>query len=549
MSTLELSQAQQSLRHSEDRFSSLFEVANDAMALSDAEGMVLEANPAYFQLYGFSAEEVIGHSFAIIFPAQQRQWAVERYQHLFSTAQDSQIYESNTLHKDGTPQIVQTRTAYLTRDGQRTAMLSVIRDITAQKKQALHQLFLIEAGKTLASSLDYEATLTNVAKLAAPQIADWCAVDLVDEQGSIQRVVVTHVDPEKVAWAYELHRQYPPSLEGETGFAKVIKTGQSDYYARITDEILVTAAAQDTLLLKIMRELDFRSSVVVALSARGRTFGAITLVTTGDSGRALTPEDVTLAEELARIAALAVDNARLQTTLKQYARDLKHSNEELERFAYIASHDLQEPLRTITSYLQLLTQRYTAVFDQDARDFIGFAVDGATRMRVLINDLLAYSHIKTDVRDFVPFSSEAALKTALTNMKVKIEESQAKIIYENLPTITGNENQFVQLFQNLISNAMKFQGENPPEIRVSARRNPNEWLFAISDNGIGIAQENLEQIFIMFQRLHTREKYPGTGIGLAICKKVVEHHRGKLWAESKVGEGTTFYFTIPADVS
>jgi two-component system, chemotaxis family, sensor kinase Cph1 len=226
---------------------------------------------------------------------------------------------------------------------------------------------------------------------------------------------------------------------------------------------------------------------------------------------------------------------------------LKRSNEELERFAYIASHDLQEPLRMIALYLQLLEQRYQDLLDQDAREFIGFAVDGAARMKTMIGDILAYSRVKTDERNFVSFSSEDTLKTALENMQVKIAESQANVRYENLPHITGNENQFVQLFQNLVSNAIKFRSEQPPEIHVSASRHNHEWLFAVRDNGIGIEEQYLERIFVMFKRLHTKEKYPGTGIGLAVCRKVIEHHRGRIWAESKLGEGTTFYFTVPTD--
>lgn len=235
-----------------------------------------------------------------------------------------------------------------------------------------------------------------------------------------------------------------------------------------------------------------------------------------------------------------------EQALEQYALDLKRTNDELERFAYITSHDLQEPLRMVTSYLQLLKQRYSHAFDESGHEFIGFAVDGALRMKMLINDLLIYSHIKADEHNFITFSSGVALQKALMNLQLKIEETGAAIDYTDLPTITGSENQFVQLFQNLVGNAIKFHGENPPVIKITAQRQGTEWLFTVSDNGIGIAPEYLQRIFVMFQRLHTREQYPGTGIGLAICKKVVEYHRGKLWVESTVGEGTTFYFTIPA---
>jgi chemotaxis family two-component system sensor kinase Cph1 len=232
--------------------------------------------------------------------------------------------------------------------------------------------------------------------------------------------------------------------------------------------------------------------------------------------------------------------------LEQYASDLKRSNQELEQFAYIASHDLQEPLRTITSYMELLSMRYSEKLDQDAREFIDFAMSGAKRMRALINDLLAYSRVTVNEKAaFAAFNTDKALETALQNLRKEIEESEATVIYEALPAVIGNEGQFVQLFQNLISNAIKFRRDIKPEVRVSAQQQEAEWLFAVQDNGIGIESAYLERIFVIFQRLHKRNAYPGTGIGLAICKKVVEYHRGHLWAESQPGQGTTFCFTIP----
>lgn len=697
--------------------------------------------------------------------------------------------------------------------------VTITRDITAQKKQQILQEFLIAAGKALASSLDYKTTLANVAKLVTPKLADWCAIDLLDEQGGINRVAVAHVDPAKVAWAYELHQRYPPKTDSNTGVGKILRTGQTEYYPTITDEMLIAAAGSDNDLLAIAREIGFRASAAVPLTARGHTFGVITLVTTIDSGRYLSQEDVALAEELGRMAALAVDNAKLyeqteaqrerfevtlrsigdaviaadaqgvielmtpvaeqltgwkqteaignpvsavfkivdesisvksepptgvaspepanlaipnhtllikqrgqaipiehnaspikdrhgnltgevlvfrdiserrraererlqltrlleaerrrlrnilenvpgmvwegdlisenqaltyvnnyaekllgysaadwmtipglgrqiiypddlatfiqqlrdtvergqtamtlrlqarakdgrlvpietyltvtqdaaanptvayglimditqrldaENALRQYAHDLKRSNEELEQFAYVASHDLQEPLRMVTSYLQLLEQRYDSLFDKDAHEFINFAVDGATRMKALINDLLAYSRVKTDKRNFVSFTANEALTLALANLRTKIEDSQAQIISESLPTLMGNKNQFVQLFQNLISNAIKFRGESAPHIHISANRSGDDWVFAVQDNGIGIESQYLDRIFLMFQRLHPVGTYQGSGIGLTICKKVVEHHRGRIWAESKPGEGSTFYFTVPADAN
>lgn len=234
-----------------------------------------------------------------------------------------------------------------------------------------------------------------------------------------------------------------------------------------------------------------------------------------------------------------------ENALRQSALDLKRSNEQLEQFAYVASHDLQEPLRMITSYLQLLERRYKTQLDQDASEFISYAVDGATRMKALINDLLAYSRVKTGEQNFKLFNTQTALEQAIHNLQMTITDEKAEITIENMPSINGDEAQFVQLFQNLLSNAIKFHGDTPPQITVKGERVGNEWKLCVRDNGIGMEPQYLERIFVIFQRLHSKEQYPGTGIGLAICKKVVEHHGGRIWAESKLGLGTTFWFTVP----
>jgi light-regulated signal transduction histidine kinase (bacteriophytochrome) len=225
--------------------------------------------------------------------------------------------------------------------------------------------------------------------------------------------------------------------------------------------------------------------------------------------------------------------------------ELARSNAELEQFAYIASHDLQEPLRMVSSFVQLLEKRYKGKLDQDADDFINYAVDGANRMQRLITDLLAYSRVGSRGKHFKPVSSEVALDRALSNLQVIIKQSGAVVTRDPLPVVMGDDIQLVQLFQNLIGNAIKFCGDRAPYIHISADQQEGEWVFSIRDNGIGIEPEYLGRIFLIFQRLHDRKKYPGTGIGLAICKKVVERHGGGIWADSKSGGGSTFYFTIP----
>jgi PAS domain S-box-containing protein len=241
------------------------------------------------------------------------------------------------------------------------------------------------------------------------------------------------------------------------------------------------------------------------------------------------------------------EQMNIRQSLEGYTAELARSNEELQQFAYVASHDLQEPLRMVASYLQLLEMRYRDQLDQDAKEFIDYAVDGATRMKSLINALLSYSRVETRGKPFVQVDCESVLERALFNLQTLIQEAHAVIMHDPLPTVMADDEQLVQVFQNLIGNAIKFRDSRVPEVRIGAVQRETDWLFCVRDNGIGIEADYLQRVFVIFQRLHTRQEYEGTGIGLAICQKIIKRHHGSIWVESTPDEGSTFYFTLPIE--
>ncbi|HSW08306.1 sensor histidine kinase [Aquabacterium sp.] len=301
---------------------------------------------------------------------------------------------------------------------------------------------------------------------------------------------------------------------------------------------------------------DLREIPVIFMSARVETGDKLIGFSSGAVDYVAKPVDS--AELLARVEthlALAALRRQLSAQNLQLRREiaareevqeaLKRSNAELEQLAYVASHDMQEPLRMIASYLQLVAKRYHDQLDANGQEFIGFAVDGAKRMQALINDMLAYSRLGTKARPLAPVDAADAVQLALQHLRVAMEESGAQVACGVLPTVLGDAPQLVQLLQNLVGNAIKFRGGTAPQIRIDCVPDDAGWCFSVRDNGIGIAPEFGERIFVMFQRLHGRDAYPGTGIGLALCKRIVERHGGRIWVEPAEGGGSVFRFTLP----
>jgi PAS domain S-box-containing protein len=254
------------------------------------------------------------------------------------------------------------------------------------------------------------------------------------------------------------------------------------------------------------------------------------------------PADLVLVRDI-------TERKQAEEKLKRTLEELTRSNAELQQFAYVASHDLQEPLRMVSSFVQLLAKRYSDKLDAEAGEYIGFALNGASRMHHLISDLLAFSRVGTRGKPFQPFAAGDALQEAIANLQLSIQDTGASVTSDPLPEISGDQSQFVQLFQNLIENAVKFHGSEPSRVHVAATTRDSEVVFTVKDNGIGIDPRHFERIFTIFQRLHAPGKYAGTGIGLAICKKIVERHAGRIWVESEEGKGSTFYFSVPSSAA
>jgi signal transduction histidine kinase len=418
--------------------------------------------------------------------------------------------------------------------------------------------FLAEASAVLSESLDYSTRLKQLAQLAVPRFADWCSIDILEGNGLLTRLAVVHTDPAKVEYAYELQSRYPPDPNASRGAYNVVRTGQSEMVAEITDELLV-ASAMDEEQLTIVRALGLKSAMSVPLMAHGRALGVMGLVM-AESGRHYNADDLALAGDLARRAALLIDNARLFQQAQQLNAELERrvaertaqlesTNRELEAFSYSVSHDLRAPLRALDGFSQALQADYGQVLDEDGQDFLNRIRAGSQRMGQLIDDLISLSRLTRAEMHFKPVD----LSELVRNIVVEMRESQpgrsVDIVIQNTPVVQGDESLLRAMLHNLLSNAWKFTSKKP-DTRIEFGVNyPNGMpVYYVRDNGAGFNMDYADKLFGAFQRLHRTTEFEGNGIGLATVQRIVHRHGGRIWAEGVVNQGATFSFSFQHEV-
>jgi two-component system sensor kinase FixL len=480
------------LRESEGRLRAIVETAVDGIITIDEQGLVTSFNPAAVRLFGYEPAEVTGQNINLLMPDPYR----EEHDGYLSNYRNTGVKKIIGIgrevigkRKDGT-QFPMELAVSETPSGNRRIFTGIVRDITERKRaEEVHAMLaaIVESsddaiiGKTLGGTI----ATWNV---GAERIFGYTADEAVGKNISIL------MPPER--------------LHEEVNIQQRLARGESIEHF---DTVRVT---------KDSRKIEVSLTVSPIRNAAGTIVGA------------------------SKIARDITARKRAEESLAHQAEELARSNMELERFAYIASHDLQEPLRSIQSFAQLLQRHCGGSLSGDAAEYLGYITGGVQRMQTLISDLLAYSRVNSQGAAFVPADCNEICDRVLEDLQASIDSNHAKVTIEPLPIVVGDPTQLGQVFQNLLVNAIKFHGKRTPCISVWARETSSEWVFAVKDNGIGIAAEYFDRIFIIFQRLHTIEEYSGTGIGLAVCKKIAERHRGRIWVESVVGEGSTFYFSI-----
>jgi PAS domain S-box-containing protein len=463
---------------------SLLEASLDPLVTISPDGKITDVNEATVKVTGRARDELIGTDFSDYFtdPESARRGYLEVFDKGSVVDYPLTICDQSGKLTD----VLYNASLYKDQRGKVLGVFAAARDVTAQRQAAQYARSLLEASLDPLVTISPDGKITDVNE-ATVKVTGRARDELIGTDFSDY-----FTDPESA----------------RRGYLEVFDKGSVvDYPLTICDQ---SGKLTDVL---------YNASLYK--DQRGKVLGVFAAA-----------RDVT-------------ERKRAEETLARQAQELRSSNAELERFAYVASHDLQEPLRMVTSYLQLVEERYRDRIDENGRVFIDYAVDGAARMQQLINGLLTLSRVATKGHRLEEVDAQVALEHATQNLAIAIRESEAKLTHGRLPVVFADPTQLTQLFQNLIANAIKFAAGRTPKIHIDSVSEKTQWLFRVCDNGIGIDMEYAERIFDIFQRLHGREQYPGTGIGLAISKRIVERHGGRIWVESEPGQGSTFFFTLP----
>jgi PAS domain S-box-containing protein len=512
----------------------LLEAAPDAMVVVNQCGEIVLLNVQAEKQFGYRRDELIGQSIKDIIPEGFAERLIADGTRTAAEALAQQIgtgIELTGRRKDGSEFPIEILLSPL-EDPEGILVMAAIRDITKRKqteealRQSEERRCLLENGRLHGSG---KVTRDVTARKKAEE-------DLRDSEEMVRMAVEAaemgtwfwNVQRDEISWSDKFGALFGLTSNAKLTYKLIIQVIHQDDRQRLDQSV------QNTLNLGVPYDIEYRvvwpDSSVHWIAAKGRAYRSAQGV----------------AEHMQGIVMDITERKTSEERLVKMMGELKRSNDDLQQFAYVASHDLQEPLRMVASYTQLLARRYKGRLDSDADEFIAYAVDGSNRMQVLIRDLLAYSRAGTNGKALREVASESALKEALANLRATIKDSGADVTYDPLPTVTTDSVQLAQVFQNLVGNAIKYRRAELPHVHVSAAKNGgDEWIFSVRDNGLGIDSQYFERIFVLFQRLHGREEFEGTGIGLAICRKILQRLGGRIWVESQPEKGSTFYFALP----
>jgi PAS domain S-box-containing protein len=549
-------QAESTLRDYAAEFEELYHNAPCGYHSLDRVGKFVRINRTELQMLGYESAELIGQkSFADLLTPESVQTFHDNFPIVKSRGWIRDL-EFQIVRKDG--QILPVSATVIAindADGNYLNSRSTLIDISERLRLRKQAKLSAEISQKIRQSLNLDQILQT-------------AVEEVQQLLQVDRVLIFRFEADGTGTVVK--------EQVLTGYAVVMGNKLLDpcfdlsYHAkyeqgRIYTIADITKAGFTPCYVEFLQRFEVQASSIVPIHLRDKLWGLL-IIHHCQAPRVWLPSETALLSQLANQIGIALTQAQLLEQERQQRQELTRSNAELEQFAYVASHDLQEPLRMVMSYLQLIERRYQGKLDQDADEFIGYAVDGAVRMQTLIQALLSYARVSSRAKPFTPVDCNIILQHALDNLQLAVRESGAIITSDPLPIIAGDPTQLTQLFQNLIANGIKFCRDAPPQIHVTAApvelpsppqsdsiqspasnlaSPPAAWQFAIADQGIGIEVQYLDRIFAIFQRLHSRSTYSGTGIGLAICKKIVERHGGQIWAKSEPGRGSVFYFIIP----